>query len=78
MPLYLAELYALTGDFDAAFEALDHAFRKDPRGQMITYQRVLLRDLHDDPRWAAFREKTGTSEEALARMAFDVQIAGEK
>jgi tetratricopeptide (TPR) repeat protein len=77
-PLGLAEIYALTGDNDAAFEALDHAFETNPRMQYVTYQRVLLRNLHDDPRWTEFREKTGTSEEALARMAFDIEIAGER
>ena len=76
-PVGLAEIYALTGNHDAAFEALDHAFEINPRMQYNTYQRVLLRDLHGDPRWAEFREKTGTSAEALARLAFDVEIAGE-
>ena len=76
-PVGLAEIYALTGDHDAAFEALDHALELKPNQQMLTYQRPLLRNLHDDPRWAEFREKTGTSEEALARLAFDIEIAGE-
>ena len=76
--LSLAEIYALTGDNDAAFDALDHAIAMSPRDGMIAYQRALLRNLHDDPRWQAFREKTGTSEEALARMHFDVEIVGER
>jgi len=77
-PLYLAEIFSLTGDVDAAFAALDRAFEQSPRDQIVTYQRALLGNLHDDPRWDAFREKTGTSEEALARIQFDVEIAGER
>jgi TolB-like protein len=76
-PLYLAEIYALTGDFDAAFSALDHALAVNPRDQIVTHQRPLLRDLHDDPRWQAFRERSGSSEQALAQLYFDIDIIGE-
>ena len=77
-PLYLAEIHALTGNFDAAFAALDHAFAQNRLQLLITYQRPLLRNLHSDPRWEAFREKTGTSEQALAAMAFDIDLPGEQ
>ena len=30
--------------------------------------------VHDDPRWQAFREQTGTSEEQLAAIAFQVTL----
>ena len=76
--LAIAEIYAMSGDFDSAFEALEHLVSVNPREALTVHQSALLRALHDDPRWQAFLEKTGTTREALSRLWFDIEIPGER
>ena len=73
-PSEVAHVYAWTGDADAAFEWLDRAVLQDEPGLNEQFQSQYLAPLHDDPRWAAFRERTGTSEEQLAAIEFEVTL----
>ncbi len=51
-------MYAFRGEVDKAFEGLERAYdQRDPGLAWI--RSMLLANLHDDPRWAAFLEKLG-------------------
>jgi hypothetical protein len=59
---------------DEAFRWLDRAVEVEPNmGQ--AFRDPLFRPLHGDPRWEAFRERTGSSERQLAAIEFDVTPA---
>ena len=73
-PSEVAHVYAWTGDADAAFEWLETAVLQNEDGLNTQYLRLFYTPLHDDPRWQAFRERTGTSEEQLAAIEFEVTL----
>jgi len=73
-PSEVAHVYAWIGDPDAAFEWLDRSVQQNEDGLGSQYLRPLLAPLHDDPRWTAFRELTGTSDEQLAAIEFEVTL----
>jgi hypothetical protein len=73
-PSEVAHVYAWIGDSDAAFEWLDRSVQQNEDGLGSQYLRPLLAPLHDDPRWVAFRERTGTSDEQLAAIEFEVTL----
>ncbi len=73
-PSEIAHVYAWTGDPDAAFEWLDTAVAQNEDGLSEQFPHLLLEPLHSDPRWAAFRERTGTSEAQLAAIQFEVKL----
>jgi len=76
-PSEIAHVYAWIGDADAAFEWLDRAVAQNEDGLNQQFDNPLYRRLHDDPRWAAFLEETGTSPEQLAELAaikFEVRL----
>jgi TolB-like protein/Tfp pilus assembly protein PilF len=73
-PLEMAQVYAWTGNADAAFALLDEAVAQNEDGLIFQFRVMLYTTLHDDPRWAAFRERTGTSEAQLAAIEFDVSL----
>jgi hypothetical protein len=73
-PSEVAHVYAWIGDSDAAFEWLDRSVQQNEDGLGSQYLRPLLAPLYDDPRWAAFRERTGTSDEQLAAIEFEVTL----
>jgi len=73
-PSEVAHVYAWTGDADAAFEWLDRAVAQNEPGLNEQFRRVFYAPLHDDPRWQAFLEQTGTSEEQLAAIEFEVTL----
>ena len=58
----IADVHAVRGDVDAAFEWLDRAYAQRDTG--LTEMKVLpnLRPLHRDPRWSAFMKKMGFEE----------------
>jgi serine/threonine protein kinase/tetratricopeptide (TPR) repeat protein len=72
-PELVASVYAYTGDVDAAFEWLDRVTFEvaDPSELIFS---PFLANLHDDPRWTAFRERIGMSEERLAAISFEVRV----
>ena len=73
-PSEIAHVYAWTGDSDAAFEWLDRAVAQKEGGLNEQFRSPFYAPLHDDPRWATFRERTGTSEEQLAAIRFEVTL----
>jgi TolB-like protein/tetratricopeptide (TPR) repeat protein len=73
-PSEVAHVYAWTGNADAAFEWLDRAVAQKEGGLNEQFRSPFYAPLRDDPRWAAFRERTGTSEEQLAAIKFEVTL----
>lgn len=71
LPEAVAMVYAYTGDADAAFEWLD---RMESPGPMLLHFDPLVANLHDDPRWTAYRERIGQSEEELDAISFEVRV----
>ena len=72
VPEVVASVYAYTGDPDAAFEWLDRVPKSPDAGEIAFAP--LFTDLHDDPRWTAFRERVGQSEGRLAAIPFEVRL----
>ncbi len=73
-PSEIAQVYAWTGDTDAAFEWLDKSIIQNEDGLASQFTLPLYKPIHNDPRWAVFREKSGTSEEQLAAVDFKVPL----
>jgi len=73
-PSEVAHVYAWIGDADAAFEWLDKAVAQNEDGLLTQFNRHWYAPVHDDPRWAAFLEETGTSPEQLAAIEFEVRL----
>jgi len=73
-PSEIAHVYAWIGDRDAAFEMLNKAVEKNEEGLYQQFYQPLLNSLHDDPRWAALRERTIGSAETLADIPFEVHL----
>ena len=73
-PSEVAHVYAWIGDADAAFEWLDKAVDQNEDGLNTQFLRMFYAPVHDDPRWQAFREQTGTSEQQLAAIEFEVTL----
>ncbi len=73
VPQFVALVYAFTGDVDAAFEWLDRVTLGQPYATGLTFFPA-FDDLHDDPRWAAYLEGMGQSEEQLAAVSFEVRL----
>ena len=74
-PSEVAHVYAWIGDADAAFEWLDKSVAQNEDGLADQFIRPFYAPLHDDPRWLAFRERTGTSEAQLAAIQFEVTLS---
>jgi adenylate cyclase len=73
-PSEIAQVYAWTGDRDSAFKWLDKAVAQNEDGLNEQFPHRLYASLHSDPRWEAFRERTGTSEAQLAAIDFKVEL----
>ncbi len=73
-PSEIAQVYAWTGDPDAAFEWLDKSVARNEDGLNEQFAVLLYKPLHDDPRWEAFRERSGSSEAQLAAVQFEVTL----
>lgn len=73
-PSEIAQVYAWTGDADSAFEWLDKSMAQNEDGLVQQFLQLFYVPIHEDPRWSAFREKTGTSEAQLAAIEFEVDI----
>ena len=73
-PAEIAHVYAWIGDQDAAFEMLDKSVQKNEEGLYQQFYQPLLASLHDDPRWAALRERTIGGAETLAQIPFEVDL----
>lgn len=55
----IAEVYAVRGEADRAFEWLERAYTQNDPGLTETKDDRRLRSLHGDPRWGAFLKKMG-------------------
>ncbi len=73
-PSEVAHVYAWTGDADATFEWLEKAIAQNEDGLNQQFLQPHYRPVHDDPRWEAFRERTGTSAAQLAQIEFNVRL----
>ena len=73
-PSEIAQVYAWTGDRDNTFAWLDRALAQNEPGMNLQYQSPMYAPIRDDPRWTAFRERTGTGEAQLAAIRFDVTL----
>jgi TolB-like protein/Flp pilus assembly protein TadD len=58
-PYQIAEVYAVRGENDAAFEWLDRAYRLHDGGLASMKASLHLRGLTSDPRWSSFLLKVG-------------------
>ncbi|MCJ7555803.1 MAG: tetratricopeptide repeat protein [Gammaproteobacteria bacterium] len=67
-------IYAFRGEKDKAFEWLDKAVHYHDPGLMDAPVQPLLDNLHSDPRWLPFLERTGKSPEQLARIKFEFSL----
>lgn len=74
-PSEVAHVYAYTGNADAAFEWLEKALVKDgERSGLSQYLLPFYAPIQNDPRWALFRQRTGSSPEQLAAIEFKVSL----
>jgi serine/threonine protein kinase len=55
----IAEIHAVRGESDQAFEWLHRAYEQRDAGLWISRQSPYLRSLHGDPRWGEFMKKMG-------------------
>lgn len=75
-PSEVAHIYAFTGDSLSAFTWLDKAVEQGEEGLSNQQTYPHYDSLRQDPRWAAFLERTGTSESSLASIPFEVKLPG--
>ena len=71
-PDAVAAVYAYAGDVDAAFEWLAR-LASESAYPLVSFD-PLFANLHDDPRWTAFVERMGQSEDQLAAISFEVRL----
>ena len=72
-PSEIAHVYTWTGDADSTFAWLDRALAEEG-GLNEQFLQSFFIPVHEDPRWAAFREQTGTSQEQLDAIEFSVAL----
>ena len=61
----IAEAYGYRNDKDKAFEWLERARRQRDAGMPGLRTDMLLKNLHDDPRWDAFLRTMGLADDQL-------------
>ncbi len=62
---FAAEIYALLGESDRAYDALDKTLAGRDPGCAWYKVDFFLRNLHDDPRWPSLLQKIGLSDDQL-------------
>ena len=72
-PSEIAHVYAWTGDADAAFYWLDTAIEVEV-GLAEQFLLPFFVPIHDDPRWLQFRERTGSAQDQLDSIEFNVVL----
>ena len=73
-PSEVAHVYAATGDTDAAFVWLDNAVAQNEAGLDHQFLIPFYAPVHDDPRWAEFLERVGSSPAQRASIEFEVSL----
>jgi tetratricopeptide (TPR) repeat protein len=72
---YKAELYALSGNFDMAFETLDVFLGAQIKSNSaLALRNPLFRNLEGDPRWDAWLERAGIAPHQLADIQFNPRL----
>jgi len=74
-PESLARIYAWTGQNDLAFEWLEKSVALEGPSVAVWVKNDLYAKLGFDPRWQAFLERNGASDEVLEDIEFDPQYA---
>jgi adenylate cyclase len=75
-PSEVAHVYAYRGELDTAFEWLEKDYAVSGAAGWGEWRLMrLLDNLHDDPRWPKFLEKVGVSDQQLAAIKFNVDVA---
>jgi hypothetical protein len=72
----IASTYAWAGSIDSAFKWLDVGLQAGEGTSAFreVFRDPLFQNLHDDPRWHDFLEKTGTSPAQLASIDFEISL----
>jgi len=70
----IAWVFAYRGDADGAFEWLNKAVAYHDPDVVNFPNELLLRNLHDDPRWLPFLRKIGKAPEQLAAIQFELKL----
>lgn len=73
-PSEAAQVYAYTGDTDAAFQWLDKAIEKNEEGLSEQILLPFYQPIQSDPRWVKFLERMGCSPEQLNAIEFKVTL----
>ena len=73
-PSEVAHVYAWMGDADAAFLWLDKAIEQSEGGIEEQFMWPFYAPIHDEPRWAEFRETVGSSPAQLDAIKFEVKL----
>jgi len=73
-PEWIAQAYAWAGDTDAAFEWLNRAIELSAVNVSGQFAEPYFRPMHDDPRWAQFLARTGSTPEQLDAVKFEVSL----
>lgn len=79
-PGAIAQVFAWRGEKDSAFEWLDLALDTDQPAQIQGTRRVarladpVFSNLHSDPRWEAFRRRTGLPSDRIAAIEIDLSL----
>lgn len=73
-PDAVAQVYAWRNEKDAAFDWLKRFEAKNDPGTTLILLNPVYRNLRDDPRWTAVRDKLGFFEERLATLEFPVGL----
>lgn len=73
-PEGVARAYAWTGQKDEAFEWLDRMVEQDGPEYAGLVKTDLYSKLKDDPRWPAFLERNGQSDEGLEQVEFNPRL----
>ncbi len=73
-PSEVAQVYAYSGDAEAAFQWLDKALAQNEDGLSEQFLLPFYRGLHSDPRWQAFLERVGSSPAQLDAIKFEVAL----
>jgi len=74
-PSEIAHVHAWRGEPDAAFDWLEREYETYGAGGWGEWKlQPLYANLHDDPRWQAFLERVGATDEALAAIDFEVSL----
>ena len=70
----IAWVFAYRGEADRAFEWLNKAVAYHDPDVVNFPNELLLRNLHNDPRWLPFLRKIGKAPEQLAAVRFELQV----